>query len=145
MNNFPDIIGLIPQRHPFVMVDQVIKADENSCTTRFYINAGNLLLENETFTEAGLVENIAQTAAAHAGLMALKANTAVRTGFIGAVTNLEIDRLPFLDDELETSIKIENQIFDVTLISGEVSCCSKIIARCEMKIFLLPDVKKPEQ
>ncbi len=145
MGKFPDITDLIPQKHPFVMVDQVINADEKSCTTLFTVVPGNLLVRNKTFCEAGLVENIAQTAAAHAGLIAAKGNSAVRTGFIGAVTNLEIDQIPVVNDILETTIKVENQIFDVTLISGEVSCGSKVIARCGMKIFLLPDVKKPAQ
>ena len=61
------IIELIPQRNPFVMVDKLLSATETTAHTSFEIKAGNILLNNGFFSEAGLVENIAQTAAAHAG------------------------------------------------------------------------------
>jgi hypothetical protein len=44
--------------------------------------------------------------------------------------------LPKTGDELITEITIENQIFDVTLISGKINCNNKIIAQCKMKIFI---------
>jgi hypothetical protein len=37
---------------------------------------------------------------------------------------------------LETEIIIENQIFDVTLITGKIICNDRLMARCEMKIFI---------
>jgi hypothetical protein len=73
--------------------------------------------------------------------VALNNNEPVKTGFIGAVTNLNITEIPRNGSLLETSIKIENQIFDVTLISGQVSCEGRLVASCEMKIFLLPENK----
>lgn len=141
MNSYPEILSLIPQRPPFIMVDELIHVAEDTCTTKFLVRTDNVLLEESHFSEGGLVENIAQTAAAHAGYMALKKEEAVKTGFIGAVTNLKISGLPAGGSILETSIKIENQIFDVTLISGQVSCEGRLVASCEMKIFLLPDNK----
>ena len=50
--------------------------------------------------------------------------------------NLEIFFLPKTGDELITEIIIENQIFDVTLISGKIVCNGKVAAQCEMKIFI---------
>jgi predicted hotdog family 3-hydroxylacyl-ACP dehydratase len=132
------VSSLIPQRPPFVMIDSVVSADEQGCSTLFEIAADNILIENEKFTAAGLIENIAQTAAARAGYQALQEKQAVRTGFIGAINNLHIFRLPEVNEILETEIKIENQIFDVTLISGKVSCKGSIVAQCEMKIFMSP-------
>ena len=41
---------------------------ENQAQTQFLITAENVLTDKGYFTEAGLMENIAQTAAAHAGL-----------------------------------------------------------------------------
>lgn len=141
MSNYPEILPLIPQRPPFVMVDELSYFEEGACTTKFLIRNDNVLLEDGHFSEGGLVENIAQTAAVHAGYTALKKGGAVKTGFIGAVTNLKIAELPAGGSILETSIRIENQIFDVTLISGQVSCEGRLVASCEMKIFLLPDNK----
>jgi predicted hotdog family 3-hydroxylacyl-ACP dehydratase len=83
-----------------------------------------------------LLENIAQTAAARAGYMAQLENKPVQAGYIGAVRNMVVFALPLVNDKLLTEIKIEDQVFDVTMISGKVWCNEKLLAQCEMKIFM---------
>jgi 3-hydroxymyristoyl/3-hydroxydecanoyl-(acyl carrier protein) dehydratase len=130
------ILSLIPQRPPFVMVDKVIAFSEKGFSTGFSIRADNIFIENGLFREPGLVENIAQTAAARAGYVSNAGNKPVAVGYIGAVNGLEVFALPRTGDELITEITIENQIFDVTLISGKIMCNGKQIAECSMKIFI---------
>ncbi|NCD69270.1 3-hydroxyacyl-ACP dehydratase [Mucilaginibacter agri] len=129
-------IPLIPQKAPFVMVDQLLFADETTAKCGFTIKADNPLVDKSSFTEGGLLENIAQTAAAHAGYKALAENKPVIKGFIGAVKDLEIFGIPKVGDELLTEIYTENQIFDVTVVTGKVWCNNQLLASCEMKIFL---------
>ena len=62
--------------------------------------------------------------------------TDVPIGFIGAVKNFNLYELPELNQEIKTTITIESTIFSLTLISGKVMCNNKIIADCEMKIFI---------
>ena len=131
-----NILELIPQRPPFVMVDKLINFTETTTLANLRIQADNIFVENGLFKEPGLIENIAQTAAARAGYIAKTHNTAVQVGYIGAVNNLQIFALPKTGDELFTEITIENQIFDVTLISGKIICNSETIAQCKMKIFI---------
>ncbi len=131
-----NIESLIPQRPPFVMIDTLISFSENSITTGFTIGADNIFVENGVFKEPGLVENIAQTAAARAGYISQQENKPVEVGYIGSVNNLQVFALPKTGDELITEITIENQIFDVTLISGKVSCNGQLLAQCNMKIFI---------
>lgn len=131
-----NIQNLIPQRPPFVMVDKVLSVSENGFSTGFGIKANNIFTENGLFKEPGLVENIAQTAAARAGYVSKAENKPVQVGYIGAVNGLEVFALPKTGDELITEITIENQIFDVTLISGKITCNNEIIAQCKMKIFI---------
>ncbi len=133
-----NIETLIPQRPPFVMIDELISYDKKITCTRFKIKAGNIFVENGQFCEPGLVENIAQTAAARAGYVSLQDNKPVQVGYIGAIKNLVIHSLPKVDDELVTEISVENQIFDVTLITGKVTCRDVLVAACEMKIFISP-------
>jgi hypothetical protein len=57
-------------------------------------------------------------------------------GYIGAVKNFEVFDLPRVNEELETEIIVTNQIFDITVITGMVTCNEKLMARCEMKIFI---------
>lgn len=131
-----NIQHLIPQRPPFVMIDKLLSFSETGISTGFSIKPDNIFVENGEFKEPGLVENIAQTAAARAGYISKAENKPVLVGYIGAVNNLEIYFLPRTGDELITEITIENQIFDVTLISGKIVCNGKPVARCNMKIFI---------
>jgi len=131
-----NIQSLIPQRPPFVMVDELIYSDEKSSGTSLLITDDNLFVVNGEFRETGLLENIAQTAAARAGHDALHENKPVKVGYIGAVKNFEVFALPGLHDVIETEIVTGNQVFDVTVIKGTVYCRSKVIASCEMKIFI---------
>jgi predicted hotdog family 3-hydroxylacyl-ACP dehydratase len=134
-----DILPLIPQRPPFVMVGQLLYSDDSITRTAFRVTEENIFVENGRFREPGLMENIAQTAAARAGYMARMANLPVQVGYIGAVKNLEIAAdLPMTGDELITEITIKDQVFDVTIISGKVWCKETIVAQCEMKIFIRP-------
>lgn len=134
---FPkDILLLIPQRPPFVMVDQLLSSDENVTQTSFHVTEENVLVANGEFSEAGLMENIAQTAAARAGYISMMENKPVAVGYIVSVKNLEVFDLPKINDELITEIKIENQVFDMTVISGTVKHNDKVMAQCEMNIIV---------
>jgi len=131
-----NILSLIPQRPPFVMVDELVFSDENITRTSFRVSGDNVLVENGEFTEAGLMENIAQTAAAGTGYIANIENKPVALGYIGSVKNFEVFALPKVNDELLTEVKIEEQVFDMTIISGTVKHNDTILARCEMNIFI---------
>jgi predicted hotdog family 3-hydroxylacyl-ACP dehydratase len=131
-----NIHTIIPQRPPFVMIGELIHCDEESSASTFTVTSDNIFLSNNELQEPALVENIAQTAAARAGYMALQENRPVAIGYIGAIQQLEILDLPKTGDLLNTEIRVMNQVFDVTLISGKVSTAGKLLASCEMKIFI---------
>jgi predicted hotdog family 3-hydroxylacyl-ACP dehydratase len=131
-----NIESLIPQRKPFVMIDELSFSDGKQTRTRLQVRADNIFVQNNLLTEPALLENIAQTAAARAGYEAKKQNAPVRVGYIGAVKNFEVFDLPAVGDIVETEIIIGNQVFDVSVIKGMVRCNNKVIAKCEMKIFI---------
>ena len=127
---------LIPQAEPMVMIDTLIFSDDKSTKTNFTINKKNIFCKNGKFFEAGLIENMAQTAAARAGYQAKINNTKIKIGFIGAIKNLKIYFLPKINQIIETEIVDKYKIGDVSIIDGKVSIGNNIIAECEMKIFL---------
>lgn len=131
-----DILSIIPQKPPFVMVDALVYCDETVARTSFTVRKENIFVEEGSLCEAGLVENIAQTAAARSGYLSRIEKKILHIGYIGDVKNLEIASLPKINSTLETEISIKNQIFDITVISGKVMCEKKILAQCEMKIFI---------
>jgi predicted hotdog family 3-hydroxylacyl-ACP dehydratase len=130
------ILTLIPQKAPFVMVDELLFSDDNTTRTGFTITADNVFAINGEFSEAGLMENIAQTAAAGSGNMARIENRPVANGYIGQVKNFEVFSLPKIGDKLMTEVKIEVQVFDAGIVSGTIWCYNTVIATCEMKIFI---------
>jgi predicted hotdog family 3-hydroxylacyl-ACP dehydratase len=131
-----DILSIIPQKPPFVMVDKLVYCNEDIARTNFLVREGTILVEDGVLVEAGLVENIAQTAAARSGYLSKIEKKILHIGYIGDVKNLEIASLPKINSLLETEITIKNQIFDITVIAGKVMCGNKILAHCEMKIFI---------
>ncbi|MEE6187328.1 3-hydroxyacyl-ACP dehydratase [Niabella digestorum] len=133
-----DILSCIPQRSPFVMVDTLETCDENGATTSFLIKKENIFVQDEWLTEPALIENIAQTAATRVGYLCMQEQKPVPVGFIGAVQNLKIFRLPKIGDVLFSKVAIKKQIFNATIIEGSISVNNQEIASCEMKIFIDP-------
>lgn len=136
MSLVENIISIIPQREPFLMVDKLIYADETLARTVFLINEENMLVEDGKISEAAMIENIAQTAAAHAGYFSIQNKETVKAGYIGAIKKLQIFLLPDTGSLLTTEIRITNQIFNVTIIEGQIFCNGGLVAQCEMKIFI---------
>jgi predicted hotdog family 3-hydroxylacyl-ACP dehydratase len=136
--DFPieDIIHMIPQKPPFVMVSKLLYADESTTRSSFTINQDNVFVKGGVFQEAGLMENIAQTAALRSGYIANKENKPVEVGYIGAIKDFEVFNLPKANDELITEIFIENQVFNVTVLLGKVWHNGELLAQCEMKVFI---------
>jgi 3-hydroxyacyl-[acyl-carrier-protein] dehydratase len=137
--NKEGVIDLIPQKAPFVMVDKLISASKESTKSGLFITSDNIFTIDGEFTEPGLVENIAQTCALGAGYEFSKItdeNAEPPVGFIGAIKGLKIYQLPTEGQELETTVTVQNQVFDITLVKGETRCNGEVIAECEMKIFV---------
>ena len=131
-----NIIPLIPQKPPFVMVGKLLYTDAELTRSSFTVNGDNVFVKDKLFQEAGLMENIAQTAALRAGYLAQIEDKPVAVGYIGAVSSFEIFDLPKVDDEIITEITVENQIFDITVLSGRVWLNKNLMAKCEMKLFI---------
>jgi 3-hydroxyacyl-[acyl-carrier-protein] dehydratase len=137
---------LIPQKPPIEMVDTLWMSDETTTISGFTIQPENIFCENGFFTEPGIIENIAQTAALRAGYLfsLIKKEedlpVAPPIGYIAAIKNLKIHRLPEAGKKLRTEIYVKQIIFDVTLIDAKTFCDTELIATGEMKIFLKKDV-----
>lgn len=137
MKQVTGILQYIPQRAPFVMVDQLISFNEISSTSGFTVREENILVLDGFLQEPGLLENIAQTAAAHAGAAAISKNEPVKVGYIGTVKNFAVKELPPVSAKIETTITVQNKVFDVSLVTGNVFYEGREIASCEMKIFII--------
>ena len=126
----------IPQKAPFVLVDDLLYVDNKTSTCNFTIPEGNLFTDDGYYSTAGLVESMAQTAAAGTGYLSKKENKPVPLGYIGAVQKLTVFSWPPVNVEIIMSIILITNILQVSLVSGTVRQGEKILATCEMKIFV---------
>lgn len=132
-----DILDLIPQRPPIVMIDTFLGIDANDVAqAALTVLSNNIFVENNLLQEPGIVEHIAQTAAARAGYLFKINNEPIILGFIGSVDKLKIYRLPNIGERLITSISVISEIGDITMISAQTVVEKELIAECRMKIFL---------
>jgi predicted hotdog family 3-hydroxylacyl-ACP dehydratase len=130
-----NILDLIPQRPPMAMIDKLVHADERSAQGCLFVRESNLFCENGRMHESGLIEFIAQTAAAFTGYSNKINSGTVSEGYIGAVKNLVVTALPPVNAEIQCEIVVENEIVGFTIITGKVSHEGKVIAECEMRIL----------
>ncbi|MCL2040488.1 MAG: pseudouridylate synthase [Bacteroidales bacterium] len=132
-----NILDLLPQRQPFIMIDSLLHFDMVLTVTGMKIAEDNMFVENGVLTESGVIENIAQTCAARMGYInKYLCADKVKIGFIGSIKDLVIEELPRVGDELKTTVEVVSEIFAITLVNAKVEIGDKVIASCEMKISI---------
>ena len=133
-----DITAYIPQRTPIVMISGILEVKDNITRTGLQIAPDNLFVEDGVLKSPGLLENMAQTAAARVGYVAKQGNTPVPIGFIGAVKDFEVFAFPPAGTFIETTTEIQSQVFNATMVAASVRLNGDLIAQCELKIFINP-------
>ncbi len=134
-----ELLEFIPQRTPVVMIDKLIYCDHEKIISGLKIESDNLFFSDGQFSESGMVENIAQTAAAGVGYVCKQENKNVSVGFIASIKDLKIFHLPVAGDEITTEVLVTNQVMQVSIIKGTIFRNGIIMAECEMRIFVKPD------
>lgn len=133
-----DVLTLLPQRPPFVMIDRLIHFDEVVTTTQLEVRPDNLFMEADgLLNNCALVENIAQTCAARMGYINQYIyKERVRLGFIGSIKNLQVLRPAREGEVLTTSIEVVQEVLQLTLVNATVKVGDETIVTAEMKIAL---------
>jgi len=135
-----DILDLIPQRPPFLMVDKLIYYDPVTAKTVFTFREDNIFCTSDgRMEEAGLIEIIAQACAARTGYeekTQAQKDGIIKIGFIGMIKKMEIFRSPVAGEQLDTTVVIAENFFNTTLVETKVEVAGETIATCEMKIYL---------
>jgi 3-hydroxymyristoyl/3-hydroxydecanoyl-(acyl carrier protein) dehydratase len=130
------ILAYIPQRRPFVMTGEMTFTDGRLTQTKFTIPTDNLFVTNGYFTEPGLIENMAQTAAACTGFQANAEGKPAPVGYIAALKNVTIIELPRVNETITTEIIFEQSLLNFRQVKGRVMIGDKEIASSEFKIFV---------
>ncbi|WP_417887454.1 hypothetical protein [Zunongwangia sp.] len=131
-----EIIKLIPQKPPFVMVDRLYDYTALTGITGFLVPKENILVDDEdVFSEPGLIEHMAQSMSLHRGYQGyISGLEKPKTGFIGAIKSVQIFRLPKVGEKLTTHVEILHEVMKVTLVIAKTfDEKEQVIATSEMK------------
>ena len=132
-----DVLTLLPQRPPFVMIDCLTHFDEVLTVSRFEVRQDNIFMEDGVLNSCALAENIAQTCAARLGYINTYINKdRVRLGFIGAIKRLQVLRPARLGEVLTTTVEVMQEVMAVTMVSATVKVGQETIVTAEMKIAM---------
>lgn len=134
-----EIESFIPQRDPFIAIHEIHQVTDELATTQFIVLAESIFVIDGVLGEPGLIENIAQTAAAQMGYVCKTKRMPVPIGYIASIKNLKIIGLPPIGSVLTTSIHITNRVMNVILVDGRIKTGDKNICECEMRIFVAQD------
>ncbi len=110
---------IIPQKQPFVLITSLIKADETGCETSFTTSENHLLLQGTRLSSCGIIKNIAQSCATMMGFVNAAQDSKPKVGFIIYTRSFQCSKLPGVGETIYTTIQIDNQVFDVTIIEGK--------------------------
>ncbi len=129
------VLELIPQKPPFVMVDGLLEYTEKTGKTCFTIPHDNILVEEEIFSEPGLIEHMAQSMSLWRGYQGFTSGLKKpKTGFIGAIKAVEILELPKAGSKLFTFVEILQEFMNVTSVGARTfDEEGNLLATSEMK------------
>lgn len=128
---------LLPQKPPFVMVDKLVSSDEECAVSELEVRPDNVFFANGHLSSSGLVENIAQTCAAGIGYKNISNGVPVKIGVIGAVSNMNILRLPCEGEHLTTIVKYVQEVFQMTLFDAIIKSGDEVLANASIKTALI--------
>ena len=131
-----ELLALLPQRPPMVLVGALLACANDRTISQFRVPADCLLVEDGVLSEAGLVENIAQTAAAGAGYSYQQQGRPAPIGYIAAIRDLRVAALPAVGTTLTTAVQVLSQVLEFSIVHGTVRTEEVIFAECELRIFI---------
>ena len=130
-------LELIPQRPPMVLVDRFEGIDaEGVSTTGYTVEPAGLFVAGGRMSECGIIEHMAQSAAARIGWCCRAEGRPVPVGFIGAVSRLELHDLPRTGAHLRTRLRIVQEIGPLSLAEVRTEADGRPLAEGNLKIYL---------
>jgi predicted hotdog family 3-hydroxylacyl-ACP dehydratase len=133
-----NINHFLPHRAPMLMVDVLKEITRTSVTSVFEINSSNVFVENNYFSEVGLIENAAQTCSCIVGQSffltrdnQIKENVKL-VGFISGIKKATVYMLPMVNQTIKTSATLVSR-FD----TDDYSICTMKCASYQEENLLL--------
>ena len=129
-----NIQDYIPQRPPFVMIDNLLEATGDYFKTDFKVLPDNIFVGNGKLREFAMIENIAQSSSVGLAIAKKYPSGKKPEGYLGAISKLKLYELPAVNDRIHTVVKLIAQLENMFLLKGETWINDKKLMECEMKL-----------
>ena len=140
INNF------LPHRAPMLMVDVLEEITATSVTSVFQIKKENIFVENNHFSEVGLIENAAQTCSSIVGQTffltnnnEIKENVKV-VGFISGIKKAKVSMLPKVNHTIKTSAtlisRFDSNGYSICTMKCESFQEKNLLLEAEINLFI---------
>lgn len=127
---------LIPHREPMIMVDSLLEFSDGNATVGLTILKDNLFVNNDEFSETGLIEHMAQAAALYNGFKNYVKEQSAKEGFIASIKKLNIQKLPKVDQVITTDVSIIHEIMHMSTVKLSTFSNGIEIANAQMNTVL---------
>lgn len=136
-----EIKTFIPQREPMLMVDKLYTCDEASVEAGLTVSPDNIFVyDGGLFSEAGMIEHIAQSAALFAGYNDWINHRPIVLGYIAEIKKFALAATAHVGDTLVSKLSVVSQAMNITLMDATTTINGEKAASCKIKIFM--DKKK---
>lgn len=146
MDTSINIKNYLPHRAPMLMVDLVLKIDNEKVETVFEIKESNIFIKNNIFAEVGLIENAAQTCSSivakdyFVGENNEDKEGVDVVGFISALKTLKIHALPKVGSVITTKATLVSKFVTDAYILCTMSCQTfhkeELLLEGEINLFI---------
>lgn len=130
------LLLLIPQRPPMVMVSSLENYQEHGLVASLLIEKDTLFVTSDGLVESGLLEHMAQAVALHTGYTFFLRDQMPPTGYIGSMQSVQITALPMINQRIFSEISILQEFMGVTLVEIITKLEGEIIAQAQMKTVI---------
>jgi len=127
---------LLIQREPVLLIDKFCADTDTEAHSGLTVTPDCFFCTDGCLTEPGVTEHIAQSAAAFCASKFIAAGKPTPRGLLGEVKKQRIYALPRCGDVLQTVIRMKAELFFINLITAETKAGDRIIAKCDMKIYM---------
>ncbi len=131
-----EILGLIPQRKPFVFVHSYYGEDQGVFYTGFIPEKSTLFTDDCCVFESAIIEHMAQSAAVIMGYEYKSKGENIPIGFIGSISKFELNRMPKVGEQLYTETRFKAKFGEISLVECTIIANDIKVASGELKIFL---------
>jgi len=144
VNQQIDIQQYLPHRQPMLFVDSITWIEKTYVEAIFTIQPNQLFIQNDFFTEFGMLENMAQVCSTIIGqnyfINFSDLHKGDVIGFISTIKNAEILRLPKVNETILTQAKLlevfDYDEFTMSLMKAEIKINEEVYATATMNLML---------